>query len=85
MSICPEDGYRASLNDEEFWQHVAKNLLDKFDVEYEEQEIIDTVKEWINQPDSVCTVCGSTGACGYDSLGRPMIHTESDDKDGDED
>ena len=81
MSICPEGEYRDSLTDEEFWNHIAKSFLSGMDIEYEEGEVEEVISAWMNQP---CTVCGSTDACSYDSLGRPMIHTE-DNSDGDED
>lgn len=31
-----------------------------------------------------CPVCGEAGACGYDAEGRPMIHADLMDEDGDD-
>lgn len=73
MSLCPESGYRSNLNDEEFWARVAANVGvyvgDLFEQEEDECSEKDLER---------CTICGSYGACEYDSEGRPLIHLEDD-------
>jgi hypothetical protein len=72
MSLCPEGEYRNTLSDEEFWAHI-------FQTDYQESDGPD-----FDDPTVLlvpCYVCGSMTACGYDSEGRPMIHSmESEDE-----
>lgn len=74
--LCPEGEYRDSLSDEDFWAHV-------FQTDYSDWTDFDNQNpnypEWdLGNP---CIICGSTGACGYDSEGRPLIHSEIRDDD----
>lgn len=74
MSACPEWEFRASLTDEEFWAHVFSSVGEEAFIE----EMEDVVTQILSQP---CEECGSTGACAYDSEGRPMIHSLEDKED----
>jgi hypothetical protein len=65
-----------AMDDGEFWDHVAKNLLgeggepDTDDMEpvgYDELDIL-----------APCVDCGESGPCGYDAEGRPLIHATSE-------
>lgn len=69
MSLCPEFQYRESLSDEEFWAHI-------FQTDYEEYIDFDDIDHSPELPNP-CKVCGELTACGYDSEGRPMIHSEN--------
>ena len=79
MSLCPEGEYRSNMSDGEFWDRVSKNIcgpsIEEFPPDPEEV-ILGLVGAELSKP---CIVCGSTGACAYDSEGRPMIHTEEED------
>lgn len=68
---CPEGAYRASLTDDEFWEHVYPEIFG-----IEEQFGADEVHTLTTGP---CTQCGSTSACAYDAEGRPLIHAETGD------
>jgi hypothetical protein len=65
---------RRSMSNEEFWEDVFGTGV------WEPVE-----PDWdcvgIDSPNP-CPECGSTGACGYDSEGRPMIHTVQEDDNG---
>lgn len=66
--LCPEAAYRDSLTDEEFWAYVygMKDIdFNYFDDDEPPEYFLDT-----------CNVCGTTGACGYDVNGEPMIHAK---------
>jgi hypothetical protein len=74
MNICPESEFRANLNDQVFWAYVL-NRHQEGDNEFFEglaEEVLDSIP---------CKECGSIGACGYDSEGRAMIHTEQESED----
>jgi hypothetical protein len=74
MSICPEAEFRKGLGDLDFWYYVMTGIKPE-DVDYnDDTPDIDDTK--IGQP---CPICRSTGACGFDSEGRPMIHTVEDE------
>jgi hypothetical protein len=68
------------MTDEEFWQRVADNLNPNQGDDFGHPD------QW-DGPDldaamglPACGVCGSDGACGYDTEGRPLIHaTEAGD------
>lgn len=87
MSICPEAEYRNSLPDFKFWDYVLnwdggwsnwyQNVYHDLD-EYPELDDPPTSELFSDQ---TCSVCRSKGACGYDSEGRPMIHTIEDSED----
>lgn len=78
---CPAARRRAGMGDEDFWADVNESMqaaygqmLEDMDVDPDADQVIDLEIE------GECSVCGSTGACAYDSEGRPMIHcTEEDD------
>lgn len=72
ISICSEYADRNNLTEEEFWAHVYQTEYS----DYSDEPDLDTLKDALDEP---CPVCRSTGACGYDSEGRPMIHTVEDD------
>jgi hypothetical protein len=74
MNTCPESEFRANLSDQEFWVYVL-NRHQEGDNEFFEglvEEVLDSIP---------CKVCGSIGACSYDSEGRAMIHTEQESED----
>ncbi len=74
-SICPEHNYRESLSEEEFWSYVFQNRYADWTGPEEPDDIDDESIE------DRCLVCGSTGACMYDSEGRPLIHSVEEDDD----
>lgn len=74
MSLCPETDERAEMSDAEFWERVGCNLLGYDpgpDCDPEPPDHIEMAELHLSEP---CPECGSRGACGYDTMGRPMIH-----------
>lgn len=74
--FCASSVEAQLLPDEEFWARVFEqgDPSAPFDQDYD----FDEVGTWQQTP---CRVCGTFGACGYDSEGRVLIHaTEEDDK-----
>lgn len=71
MSLCSEAGLRAAMSDAEFWAHVL-HVDDGADYEPDVPDHIEMAELRLADP---CPECGSTGACGYDDMGRPMIHS----------
>ena len=69
MSLCPESDYRASLGDEDFWVYVLPYSGDVEDPP-------DAAEVGQYEP---CPECGERGACGYDSLGRAMVHVATEE------
>lgn len=80
MSLCPESANRAAMSDGEFWDHVLLGIKpgEGCDEGPDIPDEIEMAELYLSDP---CPECGATGACGYDDLGRPMIHAIS--KDGD--
>lgn len=76
---CETQVRRATMTDDEFWQDVADVLMHGRPLTDEEREGIDSA-DWDAPPPhepldlQTCPECGETGACGYDALGRPLIH-----------
>lgn len=74
--LCPEADLRDGMTEPEFWQHVLQGAIlpeyqeDDPDGLYYDGPDVDVALS--QQP---CPTCGSSAACGYDSEGRPMIHT----------
>lgn len=68
MSLCPEHELREKMSDDEFWAHVFPQP------EFDEEDFLNS--EPLDRVDTSCSVCGSNTACGYDSEGRPLIHSE---------
>lgn len=68
MTLCKYSSYRATLSDIDFWHHVFSTVEP-----VEEPPDLDDLDDFDNQY-SVCPVCGSNTACGYDSEGRALIH-----------
>lgn len=70
--LCGEADLRDAMTDEEFWAHVfsreAWRTEDDFDPAHERDLTA------IAHPEP-CAECGQPGACAYDDLGRPLIHT----------
>ncbi len=56
------------MTDEEFWEDVAASLIGP---QWDDDDAGDDIDSLNADP---CPECGSTGACGWDSEGRPMIH-----------
>lgn len=71
MSLCPETDLRESLDDGEFWDYVFNGVKPGENPELDFDEPDDDTPEDYGGP---CEVCGQRGACGYDALGRPLIH-----------
>lgn len=75
--LCKEADLRDAMTDSEFWAHV-------FGQRGPDIESADWEAEWEPDPEvpaigTICEVCGSNSACGYDPEGRPWIHcTEVD-------
>lgn len=44
---------------------------------YQHEEPEGEGEDWCDQP---CPECGATGACGWDQLGRPLIHVDEADR-----
>lgn len=65
--LCPEADARDAMSDDEFWAHVFPQAP------YWEPEDAGEDVDSLNA--TPCEECGASGACGYDSEGRPMIHT----------
>jgi hypothetical protein len=82
LSTCDANLRRAQMTDDEFDTDVARSLsspsmceddtsLPGSDWDPPQHESLDL------QP---CPECGEAGPCGYDALGRPLIHpTRTDD------
>lgn len=69
--ICPDWLRRARMTDEEFWEHVLRNLgggTSEEEPDYDEPVMV-------SLDSRPCPVCGEEAQCGYDNEGRPMIHT----------
>jgi len=73
-SLCPEAAERAAMTDGEFWDHVYGGGA--------RGEPYDPDPSEITAQLDPCPVCGERGPCGYDSEGRPLIHTNSVEVDG---
>lgn len=81
MSLCPEADERAELSDAEFWERVGCNLLGYDPGPDDEPDVPDHIEMAELHLTDPCPECGSQGACGYDDMGRPMIHTTQEDDD----
>ena len=81
LSTCPEAEILAAMTDLEFESYVAGRLsgLSEEDYDWSEEDpsAFDISQSGISDR---CPECGEYGACGYDSLGRPMIHVVSPDE-----
>ena len=75
---CPEAATRDGLNDADFWALVfAQEPFEDDGYQYE-PVLDDDLRTQLANP---CPECGASGACGYDTEGRPMIHV-TEDSDG---
>lgn len=70
MSLCPEAGFRASLDDGDFWNYVLLGI--RPGDPSPEPDWVDDDEPSITKPP--CPECGSIVACGYDEQGRAMVH-----------
>lgn len=76
MSLCPEAEMRAAMTDAEFWEHVFHGDDGPDDPADIDESYRSAFGHWPDLPVTPCEVCGSAEeACGYDTEGRPMIHT----------
>lgn len=64
--LCPEADQRDAMDDAEFWEHVFGQPT------WDDDDAGPDLDAALNV--GVCLECGSSGACGYDAEGRPMIH-----------
>ena len=80
--LCPEADERDAMSDGEFWDRVAESFGvgggPDIEPDFDDMEPVD--EDFIATP---CEVCGSTGPCGYDTEGRPLIHASLPDEDSD--
>ena len=79
--LCPEWAKRAAMPDAEFWDYVFNR-----DEDARLEQLIGWEPwepEWDDTTDAAvligtanpCPVCGCLTTCGYDTEGRPFIHT----------
>jgi hypothetical protein len=73
VSVCPDHERRAAMSDGEFWEHVLGQRAWSPDDDPEP----DVDPQMYTEP---CSECGATGACAWDSEGRPMIHTTLEER-----
>jgi hypothetical protein len=72
VQLCSEAAERAAMSDDDFWAHVfLRGQTEPSPLVFPEIEA-DLDEAPAGQP---CPECGELGACGYDSEGRPMIHS----------
>lgn len=76
---CETQVRRATMSDEEFWQDVADMLMHGRPLTDDERDDRHSGADWDppqHEPLDLqpCPECGEAGACGYDALGRPLIH-----------
>jgi hypothetical protein len=69
MYPCPKREARSQMTDEEFWTDVTESFLQIMDEPIDDFDLDDSHLPY------PCPVCRSVEACGYDSEGRPMIHS----------
>lgn len=75
--LCPEAAERDAMDEGEFWERVARNL----GVNVGEPDVAQACDpQVLIEP---CGVCGSDGACGYDTEGRALIHATDVERDND--
>lgn len=71
--LCPEAAERDEMDEAEFWERVyPQHGYEPFD-DGTDQDLDAAVSS------PPCTLCGASGACGWDSEGRPMIHAISEE------
>lgn len=68
-TFCASSPEAAAMSDGEFWSNV---YADRGDMESEQAPAIDD--DLAQRLASPCMECGATGACAWDSEGRPLIH-----------
>lgn len=74
---CPpaEREKREAMSDDDFWNCVLLGIepgeRPDYEPDYEPEDF-----EQILDP---CPDCGSCGPCGYDEMGRPMIHVTGEE------
>lgn len=83
MSLCPENEYRASLSDGEFWDYVLlgrrpDDPIADYDPTDDPNAPMDPEGEgYLASP---CPVCGTyLEACGYDVDGNAWVHCTPED------
>lgn len=74
--VCPEWAERDAMTEAEYWEYVARALG---------AHVPEDDDPWGEEPTytetKLCGICGEAGACGYDSEGRALIHSERDEND----
>ncbi len=76
---CPESEFRAGLTDAEFWDYVFNGLLPGQEP-FDHGPWDDGPTEFEQVNGAPCPICGALGACGYDELGRALIHSLNDEE-----
>ena len=74
--LCPEADERDAMDDNEFWNYVF-NRDERPDAPEADWDDMEPTDEELRRPP--CEVCGSIGACGYDTEGLPLIHAIAPD------
>ena len=76
MSLCPGSAKREAMSDGEFWDYVHHGIEPgTADADLEDLIVPDEIEMAELHLTDPCPECGATRACGYDEIGRPMIHT----------
>jgi hypothetical protein len=73
VTLCPESAKRAAMSDGEFWEYVLSGASGD---RLEDVDEPDPNEPWDSgiETTSPCPECGETGACGYDTEGRALVH-----------
>lgn len=75
-SRCTEQELRARMSDAEFWEHVLQGGVAQDGDDDGWDELSDTdYDDQVDYQMNPCPICGVRGACGYDAMGEPMIHS----------
>lgn len=73
--LCPEADRRDAMDDGEFWDTVAQNILGNHypdtDDDFDPPEVTAQL--------GPCPECGEMGACAYDDEGRALVHVVPDE------
>ena len=71
--LCPEADLRDAMSDDEFWEHVFR-ASPQWDDDDAGPDL-----DVVSMQAPPCVTCGATGACGWDSEGRALIHVTGED------
>lgn len=71
MTYCPSRERRSTMTDSEFWEDVYPSMAVDDDPDYDTIADTKPIGFTYNAP---CPECGEFGPCGFDAIGRPMVH-----------